>query len=332
MHRGNRTVRRVGHRVVGWIGGLILLLCQIGSPLYADVDSWLMRINHAAMKQSFNGTFVYVYDGQIEAVEVVRRVLDGVTQERLYSITGVAREVVRDQYRVWSFIPDQNAVIHDYRQQSQSGFPQMVPSDIDRLARYYRFEIGGQTRIAKRRAQQIRIIPNDDYRYGYHLWADQQTGLLLRSDLIDRKQQVIEQYLFVTLEVGGPISDQQLQPLTDKSQFALYGNDKIPSRPVDNSSWQIQTLPAGYELIRHIRRMLPMQSVDVEHIVFTDGLTTISVFIKRAEDEQSPIQEQSRMGAINTFKKMVGDYSVTVIGEAPAKTVAMLAKNILYRP
>ncbi|MEM7195378.1 MAG: MucB/RseB C-terminal domain-containing protein [Pseudomonadota bacterium] len=313
---------------------LLGIIMVLQSPtLRAESSSWLMKINDAAATTSFAGTFVYVRDHKVEAMEVVRRIKNGVMQERLYALNGEAREIVRDMNQVWCYIPDQNVAVHDYRQASESGFPRILPKDLALLTTNYRFEMGKMSRIADRQAQQVNVIPKDSYRYGYSLWADTQTGLLLRSDLLDQSGNLIEQYVFVKVQIGGEIKDEQLAAVTQSDQFELYGNSGLDvSAPADKSQWFFESLPSGYSMSRHMRRMSPMESNEVEHMVFSDGLSTVSVFIKPARQGQSGMKGLSRLGSVHTYRDTVSDHRITVMGEVPAETVKMLAQNISIRP
>ena len=312
--------------IVMLLPSMLLLSIQV----QADSSEWLMKINKAAAETNFSGTFVYLHDGKIEAMEVARRIDDGLMQERLYSLNGEPREVIRGMDKVWCYIPDQNVVVHDYRQASQSGFPRILPGDIDQLRKHYRFSEGKVQRIANRMAQQISVVPKDNFRYGYGLWADVDTGLLLRSDLVDADGNIIEQYLFVEVQIGGEISDQQLAPVSSTEELQLFGNNTPLSAPATSSEWIIEKLPDGYTLSKHILRMSPMDSGEVEHMVFTDGLSTVSVFIKKAHAGQSDMSGLSRMGAVHAYRKTVGNHRITVMGEVPADTVEYLATGVAY--
>ena len=299
----------------------------------ADARTWLMRINEAAANFSFVGNFVYLRGGEIEAMHVVRRITDGMMQERLYALNGDAREVVRDQDRVWCFIPDKNVGVHDYRQTSESGFPRILPKDLDSLERNYQFELGATARIADRMAQQIKVLPEDGFRYGYYLWADSETGLLLRSDLVNGTGKIVEQYAFVNIEIGGEILDSELEAVTSREDLVWYGMD-MPnmSSEVTKTAWRVESLPAGYRLNKHIRRMDPMNMEEEEHMVFTDGLSSVSLFVKESREGQSSMVGLSRMGAVHAYRDTVADHWITVMGEVPARTVEHLAKAVVYRP
>lgn len=321
------TVQRSGFKA---IVSVVLVMSLHWGSAWADPSDWLMKINKAAAEVSFKGNFVYIHDGKIEAMEVARRIDNGLMRERLYSLNGEPREVIRGMDKVWCYIPDQNVVVHDYRQTSESGFPRILPGDIAQLEKNYHFLEGVENRIANRIARQIRVIPNDDFRYGYDLWADRQTGLLLRSDLVNRQLEIVEQYLFVSIQIGGEITDQELEAVSASEDLQLFGNNTPLSAPVQESNWNVSRLPDGYKLTKHIKRMSPMDAGEVEHMVFTDGLSTVSIFFKAANTDQSDMTGPSKMGAVHAYRRTIENYRVTVMGEVPAVTVEYLAMGVKY--
>ena len=305
-----------------------IMLGFISANAQADPSEWLMKINDAAVNTNFSGTFIYIHDGEVEAMEVTRKITDDLMQERLYALNGEPREIIRDQDKVWCYIPDKNVVVHDYRQVSESGFPRILPGDLTKLKLHYHFEEGDTKRIADRAAKQIKVIPNDSFRYGYSLWADMDTGLLLRSDLLNQDNEIVEQYLFVDVEINGEIDDAMLQPVSNTEELQLFGNTIPMPTPTEPSKWSVTDLPDGYELNKHIRRMSPMGNGESEHLVFTDGLSTVSVFIKKANENQSELTGLSRMGAVHAYRTKVSDHRITVMGEVPAGTVKLLAEGV----
>ncbi|MBX2869259.1 MAG: MucB/RseB C-terminal domain-containing protein [Acidiferrobacterales bacterium] len=320
-------------------GGLVAIalsafsITALAGDQNSDAGEWLMRINEAAAELSFAGNFVYIHDNEVEAMEVIRRVTRGHMQERLFALNGEAREVVRDQDRVWCYIPDKNMGVHDYRQATGSGFPKILPNDLNDLKKNYDFSLGETLRIAKRMAQKVKVIPKDTYRYGYNLWADVETGLLLRSDLVDHHGEIVEQYLFVDIEIGIDIKDSELESVTNKDQLVWFGMDRPNlTAKVDRQQWFIENPPAGFQLTKHIRRMTPMEMEEEEHLVFTDGLSSVSVFVKKARKGQSNMVGLSRMGAVHAYRDTMRDHWITVMGEVPAETVTALAAEIAYRP
>ncbi len=307
---------------------IVLVVGWFPVPVFADASDWLMKINQAAAHVSFSGTLVYASDGDIKVMEIVRRVQDDMVRERIYSLNGEAREIIRDQDKVWRYIPDQNMVVHDYRQVVGSGFPAILPRDLDQLRKNYSFEEGGEERIADRLAIMIKITPDDVWRYGYTLWADQQSGLLLRADLNNHSGGIVERYLFADIEINGFISDARLAPVSSADNLQLFGNPEPMPESSESSEWSVTELPDGYQLSNYFRRMSPMGKGEIEHFVYSDGLSSISVFIKEAGPGQDEMTGLSRMGAVHVWRTRIGSHLVTVMGEVPAETVKMIARGV----
>ena len=306
----------------------------VGTAVHAQsVTDWLRKMNRAADDLNYRGTFVYVHDNQIETMRVARRTRNGVTQERLFALNGAAREILRDQQRVWCFLPDKKMGVHQYRQASDKTFPRILPRDIGELVENYSLELGAHERVADRDTQVVKIVPQDEYRYGYNLYVDNSTGLLLRAELLDAQGTPIEQYMFVEIDIGGVIDDSQLEPRTPRADLVWVG-DQTDEQPVASSDlrWVVTDVPNGFMLSRHIRRLSPMRNQPVEHLVYSDGLAVVSIFVeKKMSDSQSEIHGLSRMGAVHAFGTMVNEYQITVVGEVPGATVDRMGMSVAMK-
>ena len=307
---------------------VVLVIGFLPANVFADPFDWLMKISKAAADVNFIGTLVYTNNGEINTMEVARRIQDGLMQERIYSLDGEPREIIRSEDKVWCYIPDQNMVVHDYRQVTKSGFPRILPDDLDQLRQNYGFEEGEEARIADRVAIQIKVTANDAWRYGYTLWADKHSGLLLRSDLVSQGGEIVEQYLFADIEINGVITDAQLAPVSNADELRLFGNSEPMPESFESSEWSVTELPDGYRLNNHIRRMSPMGKGEIEHFVYSDGLSSLSVFIKKTSQSQGEMTGLSRMGAVHAYRTRIGNHLVTVMGEVPAETVKAVARGV----
>ena len=307
---------------------VVLVIGFLPAHVFADPFDWLMKISKAAADVNFIGTLVYTNNGEIKTMEVARRIQGGLMQERIYSLDGEPREIIRSEDKVWCYIPDQNMVVHDYRQVTKSGFPIILPDDLDQLRQNYGFEEGEDARIADRVAIQIKVTANDSWRYGYTLWADKHSGLLLRSDLVSQGGEIVEQYLFADIEINGVITDAQLAPVSNADELRLFGNSEPMPESFESSEWSVTELPDGYRLNNHIRRMSPMGKGEIEHFVYSDGLSSLSVFIKKTSQSQGEMTGLSRMGAVHAYRTRIGNHLVTVMGEVPAETVKAVARGV----
>lgn len=320
---------------------LIAVLCLAAGCATAlagdNGGHWLMKINDAARQLNYTGTFVYVQGNRVESMRVTHRAHGGSMRQRIYSLNGAAREVIRDDKQVWCYIPDKKVGVHEYRQVSKQGFPNLLPEALDHLVKYYNVYMGANGRIADRQAQQIMVVPKDEFRYGYDLWADKKTGLLLKAALLDQGKHPIEQYLFTNVEIGGDITESELEPVTPKDDLVWYGDaqtgDSGPSasqtQDIAVGSWVIGRVPAGFELTRTIRRLSPMRASVVEHYVYSDGLASVSVFVEAIEKGSSiRINGVNKMGAVHAFGREMNGHQITVVGEVPSQTVDLIGMSV----
>jgi sigma-E factor negative regulatory protein RseB len=309
---------------------VLLGLFVCSTAMAADAaHEWLMKINHAARDLEYDGIFVYQHDTQLEAMHIFHKVENKSVKERLVSLNGAPREIVRDATEVRCYWPDKNSVMVEYRKADAKGFPSILPERMQDLDEYYVLRLGNTERITGRVAQLVIVKPVDQYRYGYHLWADADTGLLLKADLLDTKGAILEQFMFTQINIGIKIPDAALAPGMTGKSMVWYREDGDTRNVSGKPGWSASRLPKGFRLSAHMTRRLPMRKQPVEHLVYTDGLAAVSVFIEKQEKGVKPfMQGPSRMGAVHAMSAQSGDYQITTVGEVPAATVAFIGGSV----
>lgn len=294
---------------------------------------WLAKMNQATRELTYDGTFVYQHDDSLEAMRVIHRVEDGVVQERLVSLNGAAREVIRDNQQVTCYLPDRQSVFVEHRLARENKFPIILPERVKDLKKSYAIHLGKTGRVTGREAQLVVINPRDSYRYGYHLWADIETGLLLKASLFDHEGTMLEQFMFTQLNIGRPIDPHDLEPAVAGEGLAWYSGDTVEtsdSKPPPE--WLVERLPRGFTLTARIMRKNPTRNGRVEHLVYSDGLAAVSVFIEETgQDAKSAMIGSSRMGAVHAFGNIVNGRQIVVVGEVPAVTVALIGKSVVAK-
>ena len=297
----------------------------------ASPEAWLQRMNAALRDRNYTGIFVYIRGEHLESMRVTHRAdaMGGI--ERLVSLTGPPREVIRGHHNVKCVLPDSRLVLVERRYAAQN-FPAALPSSIPakRLAAYYDFKDLGEGRIAGYHSKIIGILPRDPYRYGYRLWLDARTGMLLRSDLLDSDGHTVERVMFTSLHYPKSIPNSALQPTEIRSGFVwnIQGDSEKLSAAERRVQWQVTRLPPGFVLsLTDVQRVAGVRQ-PVRHMVFSDGLASVSVFAEAASHSRNALIGPSRMGAVNAFGRQVGDYHLTVVGEVPAATVQMIAESM----
>ena len=312
---------------------LLALSFFICSAAYAadTAHDWLMKINHAARNLEYEGIFVYQHDDQLEAMHIFHKVDhdSNSVEERLISLNGAPREIIRDANEVRCYWPDKNSVVVEYRKADSKGFPAILPERVQGLDEYYAVRMGDVERITGRPAQLVIINPLDKYRYGYHLWADKGTGLLLKADLVDFRGDVLEQFMFTQITIGKKIPASALAPgMSDKDMVWYRENDNVQDTS-EKPGWEATNLPQGFHLSMHVKHRMPMRKQPVEHLVYTDGLAAVSVFIEKQDKGAKPFMlGPSRMGALHAMGVRVDDYQITAVGEVPAQTVAIIGGSV----
>ncbi|HEC13897.1 MAG TPA: hypothetical protein ENI80_11760 [Acidiferrobacteraceae bacterium] len=305
------------------------IFCTDSAIAKESAQSWLMRMHQAAKTVSYEGTFVYLHDNRIETMQVVHESARGLHRERLFSLNGEAREIIRDKDQVWCYLPNRKMGVHEYRRADASGFPAVRPVRIDGLKESYDLKLGAQDRIAGRPVQLLIVKPKDEFRYGYRFWVDIEYGLLLKVDLVGKQERAVEQYMFTHIVVKSKIDDEQFAPATPKADLVWHGDEKKPPPPNSPSGWTAQKLPKGYQLTSNISRHLPIDNVPIEHLVYSDGISSVSVFIEKLQPGGAkPMIGLSHMGAISAFGVVMDGYQITVVGEVPTATVDYIGRSM----
>ena len=284
-------------------------------------QQWLGRMNDAVRQLNYEGTFVYLHDGQLEAMHLIHVMHpDTGEHERLLSLNGAAREVVRDDHGVACIWPDTGSVFVESRN-GELGFPVILPRDLGKLHSHYEYLALGPDRVAGKNAQQILIHPRDAYRYGYRLWIDEASGLPLKSDLLDETGEAIEQIMFTSLSVFEEINPEHLRHMDVPDIAETPQHNDISGK----SRWSTDLMPEGFLMTAHGMRPEENGHV-VEHMVFSDGLASFSVYIEPTVGET--LNGASRMGSISAFGMRKGEYQITVVGEVPEATVRQVAESM----
>lgn len=311
-------------------GLLVVLLAACGHAFAEDgAREWLDEMSSALQTLDYDGIFVYLHDDKLEAMRIIHRMDPGGQRERLVSLTGSAREVLRDDKAVTCIMPDNRSVMVGQSRPRQP-FP-VVPKDLDSVSPFYALEDVGDDRMAGYSARVIAITPRDAYRYGYRFWIDKNTRMLLKSDLTDVDGKPIEQVMFTRLVIGTDIPSDDLQPSLTGDGYAWHRQEDIhqsPSSTAGEPGWRVGRLPGGFKLTNFQHKRMREGRGDAEHMVFSDGLATVSVYVEASPAERPGFMGLSSMGAMNAYRVMQDDSQVTVVGEVPAATVEMIATSM----
>jgi sigma-E factor negative regulatory protein RseB len=309
-----------------------------------DARAWLEKMNQALATRNYDGTFFHLSEGRVETMRIVHRVKAGRVTERLQSLDGSGREFVRNNDELTCFLPDQRTVLVEPRQ-DHGPFLGSLPrfgADVDE---FYVIESLPAARVLGRAARVIAVNPKDQYRFGYRLWLDENTAMPLKTQLCDAHGQVIEQILFARLEMPETIADADLAPAvhTEGMRWVRQGPTSEPAA-AGLAAYRAAELPPGFHLTVSGAQTLGGESGPAEHLVYSDGLATVSVFVEPDAAAQAntaatpsaplspPMEGLARVGSGFAFSTIVQGHQVTAVGEVPAQTVEFIAHSVKSFP
>lgn len=294
----------------GWLAlgtaGLLL-----SGMVHADAAlDWLNRAAAAAKQQNYSGIYVYQHGEHVEVLRVLHRTHDKGELEKVEVMDGTPRQFLRVNNDVYCHLPDGKSVRLE-RNAPRRFFPALLPSEPAKLLNHYTVRLGGSERVAGRVCQVVILEPRDGYRHGYNLWLDKQTGLPLKSRIVSEYGSVVSMFVFSEVQIG------------KAPDASLFRNDlagkEIQKASLDKPAdiaWAV-TPPPGYEKVQEAVRLLPGKPAPVVHLVFSDGLSVLSMFVEPADSRAQRLQGLSAEGAIGVYAREVDGYTVTTLGEVP---------------
>jgi sigma-E factor negative regulatory protein RseB len=295
-----------------------------GGQSRSDAD-WLQAIQNAARQTNYSGTIYYEQGKDVRISRIVHQFDGKTSRERLHILVGERREYLRKDDDVQCLLPESRRIIQE-RRPVGAIFPALTTAAPADILRNYALRKGPIDRVADAECQVIELEPRDRDRYGYRLWVERSTGLLLRAQMLSSEGTVIEQMAFTDVRLNEPADPARLRP-----SWPLDGwkTEKVETRPVDINRWSL-TVPEGFRPLNAVLRRLSGNSKgDTVQAVYSDGLATFSVFI---ESEQNGAASTARSrGSLSAYVHRAGDMTVTVVGEVPPSTVKDVALSVKAR-
>jgi sigma-E factor negative regulatory protein RseB len=285
-------------------------------------------MNTAVEELNYRGSFVHIVDGQsAETLEIIHQYADGQARERISAPEGSGREILRTARFVRSVFPDKQLVVIEEPEVASLPTASM-PSYSDGLENYYELVTFPKGQIAGRDTQMISIRSRDEYRYGYLLWLDLETALPLKSQVRDEHGNVVEQIIFTAISVVDEISDEELAPRIDTTDFEVQRPDKNNNEAASRDIWAATRLPNGFTLSVFRSTLLAGSRYPVQHLVYTDGLATVSVFIAHPLSDADMPEGFSRVGSTNAYALKIDGRLAVAVGEVPRRTVHRIATSL----
>jgi len=317
----------------------LIVLCVIPALSWgADGSSqtvrrWLDRIAEANQRYSYQATFVYHCDKQLNALTLLHLGDERSPRGKLTSLTGPQRELIQNASVFGSAFGGEGHP-HLGRNGVAGSAPGGVSASSD-IDQYYTAVTHHGDRIAGRETDVVSIAPRDHFRYGYRLWLDRETGLALRSDMLDNTGEVVEQTMFVSVEfMSKEVVSAQFETPPSAAAVAPKtgspGTAPIAAEAGSTVAWRVDRAPMGFSVVgRVVHTGSPTHPHGNEQLVLSDGLASVSVFIESVANTRRSFVGKTHRGAVNAFGTTVDGRQVTVVGEVPIATVEMIGQSIV---
>ena len=304
-----------------WVAGLAGLLVLSGVARADAALEWLNRAAAAAKQLNYSGVYVYHHGEHVEVLRVLHRTDATGEQEKVEVMDGTPRQFLRINNDVYCHLPDGKHVRLE-RNAARRFFPALLPEQPANLLEYYEAKLGGTERVAGRPCQVVTLEPRDGYRYAYSLWLDRHTGLPLKSHIVNENGGVVSMYVFSEIQIG------------KAPEAQLFRNDlagkRIQKASLDTPAgvgWSV-TPPPGYGQVQGAVRSLPGKPEPVTHLVFSDGLSVLSMFVEPVNPQVQGLHGLSAEGAIGVYARKVDGYSVTTLGEVPSMALIETGNSV----
>ena len=312
---------------------LATLPLLLALTLHAGEDDpvlWLERMAQSLHTHSYEGTFVFQRGDRIDTVRVVHAADDGGYRERLQTLTGSAREVIRSVDRISAI---KGARVEG--DEGHQGTPQRPPAMAGMMVRAnerYDLQSRGDDRIAGFPCYVLHAAARDGYRYSHQYCLHRDTGLPLSSELIDADGQLLERLVFTELEFLDVVFEESLKAHgCDARHIEVRAADGGGTMTGQDGEWYFEGLPPGFSTVIATERVFGPDSAPSLHFVLSDGLATVSVYVASAGEVSEAFEGYTRAGATHALARPVAGRQVTVVGEVPKKTVEWIADSARFR-
>lgn len=296
-----------------------------------SVGDWLQRMHDASRQRAYVGTFVVAGGGRLSSARIWH-VCDGTQQmERVESLTGAPRSTFRHNDQVLTFLPESRVVLAEKRE-SLGLFPQLLQENSATIAQYYRVREFASERVAGFEADVLELQPTDSLRFGYRVWIEKNTGLVVKLQTLSGRGQVLEQAAFSDLQLDAPVSMAKLSQMMKHTEGYKLEKPEMRKTTAEAEGWVLKQVVAGFQPMscyqRSVKGSAQSHNEHTLQWIFSDGLASVSLFIEPFVAGRHAQPNSQAMGATHTLTRRMGDWWLTAVGEVPTETLAAFAQGL----
>ncbi|MEO8121136.1 MAG: MucB/RseB C-terminal domain-containing protein [Rhodoferax sp.] len=303
-----------------------------GKAAERSVSEWLMRMHEASRRRAYVGTFVVSVGGAMSSARIWH-VCDGEQQmERVESLTGAPRSTFRRNDQVVTFLPESRVAVAEKRE-SLGLFPNLLHANDSSIGQFYGVRATGHERVAGFDADVLQLQPADNLRFGYRVWSEKKTGLVVKLQTLDGDGRVLEQAAFSELQLDVPVSMSKLTQMMGNTEGYQVEKPEMVKTTAAAEGWVLKQVVPGFKPMSCYKRLVGAAGAGANHEstlqwVFSDGLASVSLFVEAYDARRHAQPGNQAVGATHMFTRRIGDWWLTVVGEVPPQTLAAFAQGL----
>jgi sigma-E factor negative regulatory protein RseB len=297
-------------------------------PVTRSLNEWLMRMHEATRQRSFMGTLV-VSAGANMSASRIWHVCDGSQQmERIDTLTGTPRSTLRRNSEVITFSPETRTALVEKRE-SLGLFPDLLRTPSNQIPEFYGVRVKGAERVAGYLADVVEIEPKDGLRFGYRIWSEQKTGLVVKLQTLGEQNAVLEQAAFSELQLDAPVSMDKLSRQMNDTKGYDVQRPVLRKTTPEAEGWRLkEPVPGFLSMSCHTRESAGGKGAAPMQWVFSDGLASVSLFVEPYDEKRHIGEKLAINGAMHSLTRRLGTHWLTAMGEVPPATLKRFAQAL----
>lgn len=292
---------------------------------------WLKQMAASFRQRDYDGVLVSSRGSEMRSVRILHLVRDEMEYERLEYLDGKSVDVQRRAHPVDCVHSGKELI----SKSDQGGlFSAYSSNSVSLQDGVYSLDVLPQSRVAGRSVEVISVSPNDEHRYKHRLFLDQSTQLLLKSQVLDKQDNVLESFQFSQIQIDDEVTADDL-PDTAVSTI----EEPFHTLPIDTKTdpvpWRLGWMPAGFVAASQRSTVVNSPGFDssdaaIHSMHYTDGFALFSVFLQSRDAEVEALETRvgSTLAYVAPKKLRNGWASVTVVGELPIATAVKIAQSL----
>lgn len=295
------------------------------------ITEWLTRMHAASRHHSYVGTFVVSSPAGALSTARIWHARDAERQvEKVEALTGSPRSTFRHNDEVVTFLPEQRAVRIE-RRESLGLFPALFDARNSSIPEFYRARLVGSERVAGFDADVVQVVPRDVLRFGYRIWSEKKTGLVVKLQTLGGESEVLEQAAFSELQLDPPLRTDKLARMMVPPEGWRVDRAETVKTSAAEEGWTLKAPVPGFVPMSCYRRRMGAGSDGTMQWVFSDGMASVSLFVETFDRQRHTREGVLASGATQTLTRRIQDWWVTAVGEVPPQTLRAFAENLERR-